>query len=151
MAKFAWTEQLNVGIDVIDQQHRKLVDFINQLDDARTCGASQKVIGKLINDLVDYMIYHFGFEETLQEKVGYPYIKAHQKMHVQIAKRVDELQARFNVGVDVSQDIDNLVGTWLFDHLKHDDKDYVKSVKEYLELYPDFLSEKKGLFARLFK
>lgn len=34
MAKFVWTDQLNVGIDVIDQQHRRIVEYINQLDDA---------------------------------------------------------------------------------------------------------------------
>jgi hemerythrin len=151
MAKFVWTENLNIGVDVIDQQHRQIVDYINQLDDARTNRASQKVISKLISDLVDHTIFHFGFEETLQEKVGYPYINAHQKMHAQFAKRVTELQARFNVGADISQDLDNMVVNWLFDHLKHDDQDYVKSVKEYMALHPDFMTEKKGLFARLFK
>ena len=59
MTKFVWTEQLNVGIEVIDQQHRRIVEYINQLDDARTGGQSREEIGSLINDLMDYTISHF--------------------------------------------------------------------------------------------
>jgi len=151
MAKFVWTEQFNVGIEVIDQQHRQLVEYVNQLDAARSNGFAPKEIGKLINQLVDHTIFHFGFEEGLQEKIGYPYLKAHQKLHVMFAKHVSDIQVRYTNGEDISHDIDSLLVTWLLDHLKHDDADYIPSVKEYLRHQPDLLTEKKGLFARLFK
>lgn len=34
MAKITWTPDLDTGIEPIDQQHRQLVELINQLDDA---------------------------------------------------------------------------------------------------------------------
>ena len=150
MAKLVWTEQFILGVEVIDQQHRTIMDYVNQLEDALKKGQSKKEIGKLINKLVDYTYFHFSFEEDLQEKAGYPYLKPHQKSHALIAKQVSDFQARFDKGEDISKDMDGLLATWLFDHLKHDDADYVGSVNEYLRKHPEFLTKKTGVFARLF-
>jgi hemerythrin len=150
MAKFVWTDQLNVGIEVIDQQHRRIVEYINQLDDARTNGCSRDEFGYLINDLVDYTISHFGFEESLQEEANYPFSKSHKKVHDLFAQRVSDFQARFNKGEDVSKALNSLLVTWLFNHIKRDDADYVESVKAHLQKQTDTVEKKKGLFARLF-
>ncbi len=150
MAKFVWTDQLNVGIDVIDQQHRRIVEYINQLDDARSNGYSREEIGYLINDLVDYTISHFGFEESLQEEANYPFLKSHKKVHELFTQRVSEYQAKFNKGEDVSKALNSLLVTWLFNHIKRDDVDYVASVKQHLLRQTDTVEKKKGLFARLF-
>ncbi|OIR16910.1 bacteriohemerythrin [mine drainage metagenome] len=150
MAKFIWTEQLNVGIEVIDQQHRRIVEYINQLDDARSSGHSRAEIGYLIGDLVDYTISHFGFEESLQEEAGYPFAKSHKKVHDLFAQRVSDFQARFDRGEDISRGLNSLLVTWLFNHIKRDDADYVDAVKAYLHKQKDFVEKKKGLFTRLF-
>jgi hemerythrin len=150
MTKFVWTEQLNVGIEVIDQQHRRIVEYINQLDDARNSGHSREEIGYLINDLVDYTISHFGFEESLQDEANYPFAKSHKKVHDLFAQRVSDYQARYDKGEDVSKGLNSLLVTWLFNHIKRDDADYVESVKVYLQQQKDFVEKKKGLFARLF-
>jgi hemerythrin len=151
MAKLVWSDQFELGIEVIDQQHRMIMDYVNQLDEARASGQSHKEIGKLIKKLVDHTIFHFGFEEDLQEKVGYPYLAPHKRSHALIAKHISEFQARFENGDDVSKEIDGMLANWLFDHLKHDDADYVGAVNEYLRKNPDFLSKKTGIFSRLFK
>lgn len=151
MAKFVWTDQLNIGIDVIDQQHRRIVEYINQLDDARSNGYSREEIGNLINELVDYTISHFGFEESLQEEANYPFIKAHKKVHDLFAERVSDYQIKFNRGEDVTKALNSLLVTWLFNHIKRDDADYVQTVKQHLLQQTNTVEKKKGLFARLFK
>jgi len=151
MAKFVWTDQLNIGIGVIDQQHRRIVEYINQLDDARSNGYSRDEIGNLINELVDYTISHFGFEESLQEEANYPFIKAHKKVHDLFAQRVSDFQTRFNQGEDVTKALNSLLVTWLFNHIKRDDADYVQTVKQHLQGRTDTVEKKKGLFSRLFK
>ncbi len=145
MTKFVWTDQLSIGIDVIDQQHRRIVEYINQLDDARANGHSREEIGYLINDLVDYTISHFGFEESLQEEASYPFCRSHKKVHELFTVRVSEFQARFEKGEDVCKGLNSLLVTWLFNHIKRDDADYVESVKAYLQK-----KEKKGFLGRLF-
>lgn len=150
MAKFMWTDQLNVGIEVIDQQHRRIVEYINQLDDARSNNYSREEIGFLVNELVDYTISHFGFEESLQEEAGYPFLKAHQKVHELFTKRVADFQTRYNNGEDVTKGLNSLLVTWLFNHIKRDDNDYVETVKSYLQRQTNAVEKKKGLFSRLF-
>ncbi len=145
MTKLVWTDQLSVGIDVIDQQHRRIVEYINQLDDALTFGHSRQEIGNLINDLVDYTMSHFGFEESLQEEAGYQFLVSHKKVHELFAQRVTEYQTRFEKGEDVCKGLNSLLVTWLFNHIKRDDADYVESVKAYLQK-----KEKKGFLNRLF-
>ena len=151
MSKFVWTEQLNIGIDVIDQQHRRIVEYINQLDDARTNGLSQDEIIWLMNELVDYTISHFGFEESLQEDAKYPFINAHKKVHELFTKRIAEYQIKAERGEDVTKALNSLLVTWLFNHIKRDDSDYVETVKAHLQKQSGVTEKKKSLFARLFE
>jgi hemerythrin len=150
MAKFVWTDQLNVGIEVIDQQHRRIVEYINQLDDVRAESHSREEVGNLINELVDYTISHFGFEESLQDEANYPFAKSHKKVHELFKQRVSDYQARFDKGEDISKGLNSLLVTWLFNHIKRDDADYVESVKVYLQKQKDGVEKKKGVLARLF-
>ena len=150
MAKLLWTDQFNVGIEVIDQQHCKIVEYINQLDDMRSRADSNREIGSLIDALIDHTIQHFNYEEKIQEEAGYPYIKAHQRLHVQFAKRLTSFQTRFAEGEDISGELESFLTNWLLDHIKHDDTDYVELAKEHLQARPDLPKENKGIFARLF-
>ena len=150
MAKLLWSEQFSVGIEVIDQQHRKILEYINQLDDMHSGIHSNREIGRLIDALIDHTIYHFNFEEKMQEEAGYPYIKAHRRLHVQFAKRLTDFQTRFAEGEDISGELEGFLTSWLLDHLKHDDSDYVALAKEHLQAHPDLQKENKGILARLF-
>lgn len=150
MAKLAWSAELDTGIDVIDKQHRVIVDYINQLDDARTSGHKREVVGDVIGELIDYTISHFGFEESMQEEARYPFSKAHKKVHELFVKRVSDYQERFKRGEDVSEELHKLMFHWLFSHIKSDDEDYVASVRDNLAHQDDFIESKKGFFGRLF-
>lgn len=154
MTKFVLKEEYKIGIPEIDRQHLVLVDLIGRVIEAYQRGLAQTEIAKLIERLVEHAIHHFGFEERLQEYAGYPFLKAHQKSHVQFAKRISEFQTRFKAGEDVVKYIDSLLVEWLTDHFKHDDSDYVENVKEFLARNPGFIEknmgEKKGLLGRLF-
>lgn len=71
-----WTDDLNTGIDVIDRQHRRIVDYINDLELAKA-KQDREAVGKVLDELVDYTLSHFAFEESLQEEAGYKYCKPH--------------------------------------------------------------------------
>lgn len=150
MSKLEWSEELSTGIEVIDNQHKRIVDYINQLYDARTSGHKQEDIGKVIDELVDYTLSHFTFEESMQEEANYPFLKAHKKVHDLFVKRVGEYQQRFKLGEDVSEELNNLLVTWLYNHIKRDDADYVDAVKKNIA-QGEFVEKKKGFFGRLFK
>lgn len=150
MAKLIWSLDLDTGISVIDKQHRRIVDYINQLDDARTSGHQKENIAKVIDELVEYTVSHFAFEESMQEEAKYPFLKAHKRVHDLFVRRAAEYQERFRLGEDISEELHKLMFNWLFTHIKHDDADYVASVKNNLAKQEEFVEKKRGLFARLF-
>lgn len=123
-----WQDELNTGIPVIDKQHMRIVDFINELEVAQRAKDKQKV-KDVVDDCVDYTLSHFAFEESLIEEAGYPYCKPHKKVHDLFARKVAEFQERLALGDDVAEELHAMLARWLVNHIKRDDADYVSAVK----------------------
>jgi len=129
----SWTPDLDTGIDIIDLQHRRIVDFINDLEVAHGSKDPEK-IKRLVDDCVDYTLSHFAFEESLQEDAAYQYCKAHKKTHELFSRRIFEYQERLAQGDDVAEELHGLLSRWLINHIKTDDAHYVSVVKASLGL-----------------
>lgn len=123
-----WTGDLDTGIDVIDTQHRRIVDYINRLEDAieRHDAAA---VGPVLEELGEYCRSHFAFEEGMQVHAGYKFAEAHRATHEIFAKRLAKYQDRYNAGEDVAKLLHGMLGTWLIHHIKRDDMDYVAEVR----------------------
>ncbi|MCB6182106.1 bacteriohemerythrin [Leeia sp. TBRC 13508] len=132
MAFLEWTSELNTGIDVIDNQHRRIVDYINQLDQAKAQN-DKALVAEVIDSTIDYTMSHFAFEEALIEDAGYPFAGPHKKVHELFIKRVTRLQERFNKGEDIAEELHNLLSRWLFSHIRSDDFAYVDSVRKSMQ------------------
>ncbi len=145
MAYLKWTKDLDTGIDVIDGQHKQIVSYINQLDDAKR-SKNLALISKVIEDTVDYTISHFGFEETLIEDAGYEFVRPHKRVHELFIKRVSEYKQRFDSGDDVTDELHGLLSRWLFSHILNDDAAYVPAVTASLRG-----QKKHGLIKRSLK
>ena len=147
-----WTPDLDTGIDVIDQQHRQIVEFINQLEAAQVIKDKHK-IKEVVDACVDYTLSHFAFEESLQEEAGYLYCKPHKKVHELFTRKVAEYQERVNLGDDVAEELHGMLARWLVNHIKRDDADYVSAVKGNMVNVikeKEAKKETKGWFARFF-
>lgn len=131
MAYLKWSDDLDTGIAVIDDQHRQIVRMINQLDDAQR-DSSKAEVGQVIGSLVDYTVSHFAFEEAMLEEAGYVFTKAHIRVHQVFIKRVETYRERFNQGEDITDELKGLLGRWLFSHIRNDDRNYVAAVSENL-------------------
>lgn len=131
MAYLSWSDDLNTGIAVIDGQHRRIVDMINELYAAQHDGARENV-ALVIEELVDYTSSHFAFEEAMLEEAGYVFTKAHKRVHELFIRRVEDYRARFRQGEDVCDELRSLLGRWLFGHIRNDDQNYVAAVTENL-------------------
>ena len=148
-----WTVELDTGIEVIDHQHRQIVDFINQLEAANIAKDKAK-IKEVVDACVDYTLSHFAFEESLQEEAGYKYCKPHKKVHELFTRKVAEYQQRVDLGDDVADELHGMLSRWLVNHIKRDDADYVAAVKtNMVEIIKEkeVKEEAKGWFSRFFK
>lgn len=130
----AWTNDLNTGIDVIDDQHKRIVDYINQLESAMV-KSSHLAVGEVLDELVDYTMSHFAFEESMQEEAGYPFLKPHKAIHGVFIKRVADFQNRYKAGESIAEELHHMLSIWLVHHIKRDDMAYVAEVKNSLHLH----------------
>lgn len=129
MAYIQWSPELDTGIAVIDEQHKRIVQYINELQGAQE-KLDKKAAGDVIDELVDYTISHFAFEESLMEQAGYPYISPHKKVHSLFINKISKFVERFKAGEDVTDDLLNMLQRWLINHIKSEDGDYAATVRE---------------------
>lgn len=128
MELLVWQNDLNTGIEVIDNQHRRIVEMINVLIVAQQAGHSRSEVGDVLNDLVDYTLSHFAFEESLLEESGYSFTRPHKRVHEVFIGKVNEYNMRFKAGEDITVELINLLSRWLFNHIRNDDAAYAKVV-----------------------
>ena len=97
MALLVWQDDLNTGVEVIDRQHMRIVEMLNHLH--VTQKSMQRVaVGEVIDELIDYTLSHFAFEEELMEEAGYAFCAAHKRVHEVFIKRVSEYRMRLEAG-----------------------------------------------------
>ena len=134
MALLVWQDDLNTGVEVIDHQHMRIVEMLNHLHVTQK-SMERVAVGEVIDELIDYTLSHFAFEEELMEEAGYPFCAAHKRVHEVFIKRVSEYRMRFESGEDITDDLRNMLSRWLFNHIRGDDKAYAKHVRHYLDTY----------------
>ena len=140
MSYIQWNDELATGIGVIDSQHKRIIHYINQLEDARALGEPDLINEVLIN-LTDYTLSHFAFEESLMEDAGYVGAEIHAKTHDSFRDKISIYNERHKAGEDVSEELSKLLNVWLIEHIASDDSSYTSSV---LKNIPGINSKKKS-------
>jgi hemerythrin-like metal-binding protein len=120
-----WKDEYSVGIESIDQQHRRLVNLINQLHTAVSYSTGEEFEREALDELVDYTKSHFTYEEGLMEQNGYPDFDAHKAQHKQMIEKVGEVLAEYEKDQDTAMNnaLDYL-SDWLINHINGTDKQY---------------------------
>ena len=144
-----WVSDLDTGISIIDDQHKRLLSYINQL----AGDIDRAAVGRVLADLVDYTVSHFAFEESLQEQAGYKHVRAHKDVHDKFIEHVDMFVERYSQGEDVVEDLYVMLSTWLIDHIKREDMAYVSEVKaNMLDIIADKIQKEDSAWvSRYFK
>lgn len=129
LQKLEWSSEFEIGIPVIDGQHRRIVDYINRLVESIQT-SDQNQVSDVIHYLIDYTCSHFAFEEALLEEVSYAHLIPHQKTHALFTRRIHEMKDRFEAGENITEELALLLRGWLIDHIKCDDASYADLVKQ---------------------
>lgn len=124
-----WIPEYNTGIDVIDDQHKRILDYINEINQA-VAKSDRVQIKNIIDNIIDYTQSHFTFEESLQEEADYKYRVPHKRVHDLFIKKIESYRDRFEMGQTIEGELHEVLSKWLINHIQHDDADYVGAVKE---------------------
>ena len=125
MAFFDWKDDYSVGIAKIDDQHKKLVGFLNELYDAMKAGKGKDALDTVLVGLVEYTKTHFATEESMMKLHKYPDYEVHKEKHDKLTAYVIDLKKKFDAGqISNPIQITNFLKDWLGKHILGTDKMY---------------------------
>ena len=120
-----WKPAYSVGIESIDNEHKKLLSLINTLQTAAHYRTGEEFEKKALNELVDYTLYHFKREEEMMEQHDFPGLAEHKREHDAMVAKVESFVAEYSDrGIDVLEDISTYLKNWLIKHINGTDKQY---------------------------
>ena len=139
MAKFfVWKPEYSVGVKKIDDQHKRLIEIVNDFYTAFTENRNGEKIKEVLNLLIDYTHYHFTAEEQLMVEAKYPDLQEHKKLHNDFVKVVKSFIDDLNNGKSsVTYKLMNFLRNWITEHIKEEDKKYAKNMVLYIEQKKD--------------
>ncbi len=85
-----WKKEYNIGIPIIDTQHRQLFRFSDELQTAISSGLKQSILKELLINVKQYVARHFSVEEKLMADSNYPGLEAQLEAHKAFTTRFDE-------------------------------------------------------------
>ena len=127
-----WNDSYLLGIPMIDNQHKK---FFVILDNLETLNQKQEKseMHSLINELQNYVIYHFQTEEDLMVKSQSPNIDLHVMEHELFRKKVEEFHhSYYNNNAELLNEMISFMRKWLIIHISGTDAEYADSIKSTL-------------------
>jgi len=121
-----WDDSMSVGVDVLDGDHKRLLDMFNTLLKTGVATKSKEDLIPLLAGLRDYTDTHFRREEELMERHAFPGREAHKAAHRYFVGEVDKLQRDLDAGHAMMLRIDLilLLKEWLIEHIQSADKQY---------------------------
>lgn len=132
-----WKEKYLIGVELIDEQHKELFkrlsNFIQIVQNEEEWEEKLDKVKETLDFMKEYVVFHFEDEESYQEKVGYPDIENHRRVHNKFKEEINEYVKIFELEGFTEEKIQELnakLMTWLIIHVgKMDQKigEYVKS------------------------
>lgn len=126
MTHVAWDESMSVGVAVLDDEHRNLLDLFNGLLESGITPANREELSALLTSLRDYVAVHFAREEALMERRRYPDLDAHIAAHRYFADEVEKLSNGYDSDntTMLRMDLILLLKDWFVEHIQATDALY---------------------------
>lgn len=120
-----WSDELIVGVDAIDNQHKGIFSRVNNLLNAMAQGKGKDEVGRVIAFLADYVIKHFKAEEEIMAKNNYNGISSQKAEHAAFIKDFTGIKSEFEkngVSTHLVLQVQNKLCNWLKNHIGNEDK-----------------------------
>ncbi|WP_448188304.1 bacteriohemerythrin [Azospirillum sp. sgz301742] len=126
MDHVVWDDSMSVGVGILDNDHKRLLDMFNGLLKTGVSTKSKDDLITLLEGLCDYTDVHFRREEALMERHAFPDMEAHKAAHRYFVDEVEKLrrELRGDQTMMLRIDLILLLKEWLIEHIQTTDKQY---------------------------
>ena len=123
---FEWDTKFNLGVQAMDDEHRLIVEAMNQLHDLHEKQAPAAQLSRVMTQLVKVTRDHFADEEAYMGKINFPDLLKHKHIHTHLLGRLSQFEAELRAKGAPPEDLFPFLKMWLKAHICGIDTQYVK-------------------------
>jgi hemerythrin-like metal-binding protein len=124
---FKWTDKMSVNFEEIDNQHKKLVDFLNEMYSAFMNREHKEKVGSIIDQMTKYAVYHFETEEKYFVAFSFHGTAEHIVEHNDFRQKVLEFAEKYKQNNSaLTYNVMNFLRNWLTNHIMDSDRKYIE-------------------------
>lgn len=122
-----WTPDLSIGVSSLDDDHKRLIDTLNEVFDALLLDRSATVLRPALKHLNQYVVEHFAREEAWMCNRNDPDLPRHRTEHLALREHIERIIAQQEMPDDErSIELLMILRNWLLGHITHADLDAAK-------------------------
>ena len=148
MSFYEWSDSMSVGVDLIDSDHKALIDLINLLHDSVVGEGGKQSAQDVFDRLIAYTEIHFAREEKVMEACGFSGLTPHKDEHVDFTERVYEIREKLQSGDEspITNELLVYLKRWLNAHILIQDMAYKPNASGHPDVAEVARSFGPGLF-----
>ncbi len=137
--KIVWNSDYDTGVEEMDEQHRILVNTINEAREKLSKDASLEALENITRDLLSYALYHFETEEEMMQEHDYKAYsqeeyETHMKQHRDFSAQVVAVRESIKLGNPITkEDLIEFLMSWLINHINNTDKKLARFVNSRIK------------------
>jgi len=133
MTGFTWENRFSVGVPLIDDQHKMLIQRVNDLAQAIERHQSVSEIVRVLGFLIEYTNFHFATEEQHMTAHHYPGLNHHKAQHAEFKRTLTHLLEDFEeegATQALADSINIFLVNWLVTHFQDVDQEFGRFVRD---------------------
>lgn len=121
-----WTDKMSVGSEALDEDHKRLIGMLKELNIALKAGSPAETIRDIMTELSAYADYHFAAEERVLRMARYEGLEEHIEAHNKWRERLVEMKATLEGKADrrSALKLSDFLSDWLIRHILGDDQKF---------------------------
>jgi hemerythrin len=123
--RFKWNDGYKIGVEIIDDEHKQIVDHFEELYFNMSNGRGLKYYEQLLSFLQMYVNDHFEHEEKLQREISYDFADNHKILHENFKSQINQIIEEHKIKEVTNQELIRLtlfIKEWLIHHILVEDK-----------------------------
>lgn len=120
-----WEDDFNTGDEEIDEQHKQVFTYINQLHSALKLESDEVEIQEILTGLSEFSVSHFKLEEEKMLASKYPKYDSHKEEHILFIERLSKLSLDKNEkNKSINLRLLKFLKAWFSSHVLNTDKKF---------------------------
>jgi hemerythrin len=130
--KLEWEDKYSVGVEELDNQHKRMFAVINELLDSINTNSTEEHLGNIIEALIKYKMFHFETEEKYFKEFNYDGATEHIQKHKEFNDKLNQLKEKYpEYSIEFAFELVDFLEDWLINHLMIIDQKYIKCFHEH--------------------